>query len=84
MNTGERIKIQRKSLGLSYSDIAKSVGVNRTTIMRYEKGETEKMPISLVQPLSKILKCSPMYLMGWTDDPYEYPRIKKSKGKELL
>ena len=73
MNTGERIRIQREKLGLSYTDIAKNVGVNRTTIMRYEKGETEKMSISLIPALSKVLQCSPMYLMCWTGNPDEYP-----------
>ena len=76
MKIKERIKIQREKLGLSYTDIAEFVGVNRTTIMRYEKGATEKMPISLIQPLSEILQCSPMYLMGWTDNPNEYPHIE--------
>lgn len=73
MNTGERIKYMRAKLGLTYTDVASYVGVNRTTIMRYEKGETSKMPISLIIPLSEILKCSPTYLMGWTDDPNDYP-----------
>lgn len=74
MTTSERIKSQRLKLGLSYTDIANYIGVSRTTVMRYEKGEIGKMPISLITPLSEILRCSPLYLMCWTDNPNEYPK----------
>ena len=36
---------------------------------RYEKGDIEKMPLSVLEPIAKILGCSPAYLMGWTDNP---------------
>ncbi len=64
----EKIKKRRKELGLSLEDVAKALNVNRSTILRYESKSIEKMPIDVIPPLARILKCSPEYLMGWEDD----------------
>ena len=61
-------KKRRKELGLSLEDVAKALNVNRSTILRYESKSIEKMPIDVIPPLARILKCSPEYLMGWEDD----------------
>ena len=39
MNVGERIKQCRKDLKMSADELAISVGVSRSTIFRYEKGD---------------------------------------------
>lgn len=64
----EKIKARRLKLGLSLEDVAKELGVNKTTVMRYESKSIEKMPIDVIPPLAKILKCSPEYLMGWEEE----------------
>lgn len=68
MEIYEKIKNRRKELGLSADDVAESLGVSRATIYRYESADIEKLPITSLVPLAKILKCSPGYLMGWDDD----------------
>lgn len=65
MTTGERMKIRRKELGIPVEYIANSLGVSIATIYRYENGDIEKVPGSVLEPLSKILQVSPAYLMGW-------------------
>ena len=64
----DKIKKRRKELGLSLEDVAKALNVNRSTVLRYESKSIEKMPIDVIPPLAKILKCSPEYLTGWEDD----------------
>lgn len=64
----DKIKKRRKELGLSLEDVAKALNVNRSTVLRYESKSIEKMPIDVIPPLAKILKCSPEYLMGWEDN----------------
>ncbi len=64
----EKIKSRRLELGLSLENVAKELGVNKSTVMRYESKSIEKMPIDVIPPLAKILQCSPKYLMGWEDD----------------
>lgn len=68
MSTGERMKSVRKARGLSAETVAKKLGVSPATIYRYEKGDIEKVPGDLLEPLSSILGTTPAYLMGWTDD----------------
>ena len=69
MTTGERMKDRRKQLGLSAEYVATQLGVAPATIYRYEKGDIEKMPGSLLEPISRILRTTPSYLMGWDDAP---------------
>lgn len=67
MTTAERMKLRRKELGLSAEYVAEKLGCSPTTIYRYEKGDIEKMPLDILNPLSEILSTSPAYLMGWDD-----------------
>lgn len=77
MTVGERIKKRREELNLSASELAKRLGKDRTTIYRYENGFIEDLPISIIEPLAKILKTTPDYLMGWSD----YKEIKSENHK---
>lgn len=71
MKTSEIIRYRRKFLGLTLEQVADSIGANKSTIMRYEKGEIEKMSVQNLVPLANALKCSPLYLLGIIDTPYE-------------
>lgn len=59
----------RKELGISADDVAKALGVSRATVFRYEKGDIEKVPGSMLEPLAKVLHTTPAYLMGWENNP---------------
>lgn len=67
MEVYERIKNRRKELGLTADNVADALGVSRATIYRYESADIEKLPTTILEPLSKILHCSPAYLMGWNE-----------------
>ena len=69
MTTGERLRTLRKELGISADDVAKALGVSRATVFRYEKGDIEKVPGSMLEPLAKVLHTTPAYLMGWENNP---------------
>lgn len=66
--TGNRMKERRKQLGMSAESIASFLGVSPATVYRYERGDIEKLPGTILGPLSEILRTTPDYLMGWTDD----------------
>ena len=36
---GQRIRQRRKALGMTQEDLAEKMGVNKSSIMRYEKGQ---------------------------------------------
>lgn len=73
MTTGERMKERRKELGLSAEYIAERLGVSPATIYRYEKGDIEKMPGNILEPISKILRTTPACLMGWEVQNDSFP-----------
>lgn len=73
---GTRIRMKRLELGLSGEHVGKMLGVDKTTIYRYEKGEIEKLPISIIKKLANILHTTPEYLMGWSDDKSTIPPIQ--------
>ena len=64
MTTGEKIRAQRKKLGMSVVELAERVGKNPATIYRYE-GDTIEMPASMLKPLADALDTSPDELMDW-------------------
>lgn len=85
MEVYERIKARRKELNLSADDVALALGVSRATVYRYESAEIEKLPTQIIAPLSKVLRCSPAYLMGWEDLPAESETFELSQiEKELI
>ncbi|WP_303015401.1 helix-turn-helix domain-containing protein [Holdemania massiliensis] len=68
MLTSERIKQRRRDLRMSIDDLAEAIGKNRTTVYRYESGDIENLPLSVIEPLAKALRTTPEYLMGWDDN----------------
>lgn len=68
MTVGERIKQRRKELKLSADIVAEKIGVSRSTIFRYEKGEIEKMPTDVLALIADALQTTPGKLMGWDID----------------
>ena len=46
MDINEKIKQRRKELGLSLEDVAQKLGMNKSTIQRYETNSIRKMPIA--------------------------------------
>lgn len=68
MSVGNRIRQRRLELGLSGEEVGKMLGVNKTTVYRYEKGEIDKMPIEVVEKLSVALRTTPDIIMGWNSD----------------
>lgn len=65
MNVGQRIKARRKELKISADKLGEALGKDRSTIFRYEKGDIEKLPLDILEPIAKVLHTTPQYLMGW-------------------
>lgn len=68
MNVGDRMKSIRKQQGIRADQLAESIGVSRSTIFRYEKGDIEKMPIEVVANVASSLHVSLIDLMGISND----------------
>jgi len=78
-STAERMKHRRKELRMSQQDLADALGVNRSTVSRYESGYIEKLPTEYLVDLAQALKTTPAYLMGWDDETFEERLINAYK-----
>lgn len=77
MTIYERIKKRRKELNLTADYVADVLNVSRATIYRYESSNIEKLPTTILEPLSKVLRTTPAYLMGWESEPNTMNLTKK-------
>lgn len=68
ISVGDRIKQRRIQLGIDADELAHRIGKSRATVYRYENGDIENMPTTILEPLAKILNTTPAYLMGWDEE----------------
>lgn len=68
MTIGQRIKNRRLQLNLSVDELAAKLGKNRATVYRYEKDDIKELPITVLEPLARVLETTPADLMGWGDE----------------
>lgn len=64
---GQKIFELRKQLGLTLEDVAKAVGVGKSTVRKWETGIIANMRRDKIASLAKVLHTSPAYLMGWEE-----------------
>lgn len=79
MKIGERIKQKRVAMGLTVDQLADRIGKNRATIYRYENGDIENLPISVLAPLADALGLTPADLFG-----REEVRVEYSEEEQML
>ena len=65
---GSRAKARRKELGLTMDYLADKLDVNKSTIMRYEKGSIDNTKRLVIEGLANALHVTPEYLRGETDE----------------
>ena len=83
----ERIKFLIEQSGKSYQDLERTTGIKKSSLQRYASGVTAKIPLDVIEKLSKAFNVSQEYLMGWseTEKKKQSPEeIKLSEGEQLL
>lgn len=65
MDFGRRIKYRRQELHKSAEKVAEQIGVNKSTMYRYEKNQIKNFPAQLLIPLAKSLNVSNHEIMDW-------------------
>lgn len=69
MDMSDRIKERRKAMGYTQEELGEKLGLQKSAIAKYENGRVENIKRSVIAKMSKVLECSPSYLMGWEDAP---------------
>ncbi len=67
VHVGHRVRMRRKFLGISQSDLAVAVGLTFQQIQKYEKG-SNRISASKLYDISQLLKVSAAYFFEGLDD----------------
>ena len=73
-----RIEERRESLGLTQEDLARIVGVAKSTVSRWESGGIMEIKQKRLPSLARTLNTSVSYLLGLTEDPEPQPMLTKA------
>ena len=73
----KRIKALIDESGKSYQELEKDTGIKKSSLQRYASGVTSKIPLDVIEKLSKTFNVSQEYLMGWDEK-------KNSPGERQL
>jgi transcriptional regulator with XRE-family HTH domain len=67
----ERIKSLIEQSKLTYQELEKVTGIKKSSLQRYASGVTTKIPLDVIEKLSKAFDVSQEYLMGWDEKAKE-------------
>ena len=64
---GHRIKEARSLRDYTLDDLARAIGLNKSTVSRYEHGEIEKPKLPVIESIANELRVSASWLIGKSD-----------------
>lgn len=67
---GARLKQAREINNITLEEAGKKVDVHKSTVLRWENGETEKIKLPIIEILAQYYNVNPVWLMGY-DVPME-------------
>ena len=77
---GNRIKLCREKAGLTQEELGLSLGLNKSTIQRYEAGKITRIKLPVLEAIANELNINPEYLVLKTEDP----SIQNKTSPQLL
>ena len=80
----ERIKALVERSNLSYLELEKLTGIKKSSLQRYASGVTTKIPLDVIEKLSKAFNVSQEYLMGWEEKKDSPSEPELSEGEQML
>ena len=83
----ERIKLLIEQSKQSYQELEKATGIKKSSLQRYASGATAKIPLDVIEKLSKTFNVSQEYLMGWSETTKKEPSPEEprlTEGEQIL
>lgn len=75
MTVGNKIRMMRKSMGMTQTELGERIGVQKNAVSKWECGRVEDIPMSTVKSLASLFHVSPSYLIE--DDVSISPEAQK-------
>lgn len=73
---GNRIYQKRKEYCYTMEELGNLLGVNKTAVNKWEKGEVKNIKQSTIKKMADIFNCSPAWLMGLDDISPKPPKFE--------
>ncbi len=67
--TGRRIRLAREKRSMSQEELGDRLGLNKSTIQRYESGQVQRIKQPILENMARILNVDADWLTLKTDDP---------------
>ncbi len=77
---GQRIKFAREKMGYTQDELGRRLGLNKSSIQRYETGKIQKIKLPILENIGFILDVNPSWLALKTDDPNYYGENTEAPG----
>lgn len=71
MTVGEKIKKQRKALGLTQTELGERLGVQKNAVSKWETGRVDDIPGSKIRAMANLFGVAPSYLIDGDDAPWD-------------
>ena len=85
MTMADRIKERRIALGYTQEELASKLGLQKSAIAKYENGRVENIKRTVILKMSKILECSPSYLLAMDlDNPSPTESVLSDRESAML
>lgn len=81
LTVGEKIKILRKSLGLTQTELGQRVGVQKNAVSKWECGRVEDIPTSTIKLLANLFNVPASYLIDDDTSPVTSPLLPLPRMK---
>lgn len=65
---GKRIKDTRIARNYTLDELAADIGLNKSTLSRYERGEIDSPKLPVIEAVANKLRVNPLWLIGKSDD----------------
>ena len=83
MTMGDRIKDLRERIGLTQEELGEKIGVQKSAIRKYEKGEVENIKRSAIGVMADLFGVTPDYILfGVKND--DAPALYTTEEQELI
>lgn len=66
---GKRIKHARESRNMSQEELGNQLGLNKSSIQRYESGQVQRIKLPILENMAKILNVNPSWLVLKSENP---------------
>lgn len=80
---GRRIKKSREEKGLTQEELGLLLGLNKSTIQRYETGKISRIKLPVLESIAEELGVNPEYLALEVDSPIDYSESEAFKNAPL-